>query len=234
MARSSAASSVEISELQRRMAQIRREMHEDVQGAVRGAQSLTDWRSIVGSHPWAALGVAIGVGYLLVPHRKAEPQSTPGFACSTAHAVRRELRRPRKAVGVPTDRCGASACLPRFLIRAAQNYALNYLEQWLEAHPLPIERRVIAGSGTKRVEENAGDREAPTRAVSGSPLSESCRASASRRHSIVRSSASSEGEPSHDVLFTTQRIVIQATELHGTMSDTAGKHCSERIATATG
>jgi hypothetical protein len=47
------------------------------------------------------------------------------------------------------------------LIRAAQNYASNYLEQWLEAHPLPI-KVSDHRQRQERVEENAGSREPQT------------------------------------------------------------------------
>jgi hypothetical protein len=138
MPRSSAASSVELGELQRRMAQIRREMHEDVQGAVRGAQSLTDWRSIAGNHPWAALGAALGVGYLLVPHRSSGPKTTTG-TIAEAHreqAVAAPDSRTRKDRFRPVG--AAFGLLTPVLIRAAQNYALNYVEQWLADRPLHL------------------------------------------------------------------------------------------------
>ena len=47
------------------MAQIRHDMHQEVQGAVKGAQSLTDWRGLVTSHPWLSISVGVGGG---VPH----------------------------------------------------------------------------------------------------------------------------------------------------------------------
>src|SRR5579875_3878803 len=67
------SSPADIGEIQRRMAQIRRELHEDVREAVKGAQSLTDWRSQVRNHPWLALGAATLVGYLIVPKRHPAP-----------------------------------------------------------------------------------------------------------------------------------------------------------------
>ena len=169
MPTSNAASSVEIGELQRRMAQIRREMHEDVQGAVRGAQSLTDWRSIVGNHPWAALGVALGVGYLLVPHRSSKsktptPVITEAPRGATVVAPASQSQKVRfRPVGA------AFGLLGPVLVRAAQNYALNYFEQWLAAHPFPMEE----SDRVRRFEPRAGEPgglRGPHGAVSGSPL----------------------------------------------------------------
>ena len=74
MATSRAGRGADLNDLQRQMAQVRHEMHEDVKGAVRGAQSLTDWRRIVASHPWAALGAAAAVGFLVnVRHAPRQP-----------------------------------------------------------------------------------------------------------------------------------------------------------------
>jgi hypothetical protein len=161
MPRSSAASSDEIGELQRRMAQIRREMHEDVQGAVRGAQSLTDWRSIVGNHPWAVLGAALGVGYLLVPHRSSQPKTTAG----TTANVRPERALVAPAAQMPKDRFrpvgAAFGLLAPVLIRAAQNYALNYVEQWLSTHPFHVNAR-DRGRDLERGAEERGGSEAHT------------------------------------------------------------------------
>jgi len=137
MATARAGNPAEINEIQRRMAQIRRDMHADVQGAVRGAQSLTDWRSLVGSHPWAALGVAAGVGYLVVPHRRSESHANAAYLAGAVAAANQAVPAERSS-GARKARSGAFAAvfslLTPVLMRAAQNYALNQLEQWLAAH----------------------------------------------------------------------------------------------------
>jgi len=139
------------------MAQIRREMHEDVQGAVRGAQSLTDWKSIVGSYPWAAISVAVGVGYLLVPHRGSQPKT----ANATIAGALREQAVPApfpQTPKVPFRPVGAAfGLLAPVLIRAAQNYALNYFEQWLAEHPFNLKE----GDRGRRLEPSAEDRGNP-------------------------------------------------------------------------
>jgi len=119
------------------MAQIRHEMHEEVQGAVRGAQSLTDWRSMVANHPWAALGAAAAVGYLAVPHRRSRGD---GGAAHLAAAVVAASR--AEPAGRPVAASVAKLSLVRaafslltpVVVRAAQNYALNHLERLLVAH----------------------------------------------------------------------------------------------------
>jgi hypothetical protein len=152
MPESSSANPVEISELQRRMAQIRREMHEDVQGAVRGARSLTDWRSILADHPWGALSAAAGVGYLLVPHRASEPQATRGTPARVLADQGQTTRVSRSAGERFRPVSAAFSLLAPVLVRAAQNYALNYFEQWLAANPFQIKEsdgkgRINTGEG---------------------------------------------------------------------------------------
>jgi hypothetical protein len=143
MAMAKAGSSADLSDIQRRMAQIRHEMHEEVQGAVRGAQSLTDWRSMVADHPWGALGIAAAVGYLVVPHRRSRDDGGSAAhlaatvaAVSQAEAARRGAGRP---VGKSSLVRSAFSLLTPVLIRAAQNYALNQVEQWLLAPPFRLD-----------------------------------------------------------------------------------------------
>lgn len=140
--------SAEVIEIQRRMAQVRHELHEDVREAVKGAQSLTDWRSQVRNHPWLALGAAAALGYLLVPKRRVEPAPTivtvgpHPSAVPTAAAVAEEPRK-RKRWGLIGSAVGL---LGPVAVRAAQNYAIQYLEQWLAAQP-PGGGAVIPGAG---------------------------------------------------------------------------------------
>jgi hypothetical protein len=134
----------EIADIQRRMAQIRLEMHQDVQGAVRGAQSLTDWRSVVRSHPWLAIGTAVAAGYLIVPHRRREIHTVLAPSAARVHDA------PASSPIQPADirRAGTGtigtifSLLAPVAVRAAQNYALKQFELWLEHHPLHPARTV--------------------------------------------------------------------------------------------
>jgi hypothetical protein len=127
--------SAEISDIQRRMAQIRHEMHQEVQGAVKGAQSLTDWRSLVRSHPWLALGVAAAAGYLIVPRRRWD---TPALmnAGVPVQAVAATSEQPARASPLAWSPLGTLASLVApVAIRAAQNFALQKISEWLEHRP---------------------------------------------------------------------------------------------------
>lgn len=132
------AYATEIREIQERMALIRHEMHQDVQGAVHGAHQLTDWRCLVGKYPWVSLGVATAIGYLVVPRRASRRQShADGSTAARSAAAPSAAERP-----APTGGSGAKplSAVTRLLlpvvVRAAQNYALHLFEQWLAAHPL--------------------------------------------------------------------------------------------------
>ena len=57
----------ESDEIRRKMAQIRRDLHEDVREVVAGAEAATNWRRYVRAYPWASVGIAAAVGFLAVP-----------------------------------------------------------------------------------------------------------------------------------------------------------------------
>ncbi len=129
----------DIAEIQRRMAQIRHDMHREVQGEVKGAQLLTDWRSLVQSHPWLVVSLAAAAGYLVVPRRSASrampvASGFPGPELYAAPNTRAETPPPGRSrwsiLGT------AFSLLAPVAARAAQNYALGHLEQWLSQHPL--------------------------------------------------------------------------------------------------
>ena len=63
----------EIDDIRRKMAQIRRDLHQDVKSVVEGAEAATDWRRFIRNYPWASMGVALAVGYMIVPRRQKAP-----------------------------------------------------------------------------------------------------------------------------------------------------------------
>jgi len=56
-------------QIQREMRQVRAELRGDMQQIVEQANGLSDWQAYVKAYPWAAMGAAALVGYLLVPSR---------------------------------------------------------------------------------------------------------------------------------------------------------------------
>ena len=125
----------EIDEIRRHMAQIRHELHEDVQGVVKGAEAATDWRRYVRNYPWVTVGVAFGIGYLVVPRRSHPPVGTTvNFSQAdqarpvvySAPSVAEPEKKKRK--GLFRTAIGFAA---PFVLRSAQGYALQFFEQYL-------------------------------------------------------------------------------------------------------
>jgi len=141
MATASSSLSAEIADIQRQMARIRHDMHVEVRGAVKGAQSLTDWRTLIRMNPWISLGIAATAGYLIVPKRR---RKTPTVVSvdegpqQTARSAAGNQPTPARPTKWATFGTVFSLVTP-VIVRAAQNYALQHLEQWLAAQPLPAE-----------------------------------------------------------------------------------------------
>jgi hypothetical protein len=153
-----ATTSMDIPEIQRRMAQIRHEMHQDVQGAVKGAQSLTDWRSLVINYPWMSISFASIVGYLIVPARQSVSPTfmTIGNPAPELRAAvgAHEQPQPRKHLGW-TILGTAFSLLAPVAARVAQNYVLGHFEQWLSQHPLPPSAGGSFGEATRESSHSA-------------------------------------------------------------------------------
>jgi len=120
----------EIDDIRRRMAQIRRELHEDVQGVVAGAEAATDWRRWIRNYPWISVGLAFGVGYILVPRRHRE---TPAIHITHPEATKAlALEVPRAPEKKKKSLIGKGlGLLAPVILRAAQGYALQFFEQWM-------------------------------------------------------------------------------------------------------
>jgi hypothetical protein len=59
-------------EIARRMEDVRREVSDDVRGIVETAKTLSDWRYYVKNHPWACVGLAVGLGFVIAPRKRAK------------------------------------------------------------------------------------------------------------------------------------------------------------------
>ncbi|MEO6809665.1 MAG: hypothetical protein ABI353_11190 [Isosphaeraceae bacterium] len=129
----------DINAIRRHMAQIRRELHEDMQGVVAGAEAASDWRYYVRLYPWAALGAASAVGFLIVPRRRSVTRAAEAAAEDVVDRVQsvvkaagggrsQTVKQEKKKAGVVGALFGMA--LP-IVTRAAQSYAAQYLENWI-------------------------------------------------------------------------------------------------------
>jgi len=129
----------EVDDIRRQMAEIRRVLHEDVQGVVATAEAATDWRRYLTAYPWVSLGAAFAVGYFIVP--RGHPTVATAAELSKVQAVVRDTRdqvveaakgesqgKSRRKKGLIAAGLGMVAPL---VVKAAQSYALSYLEQWM-------------------------------------------------------------------------------------------------------
>jgi hypothetical protein len=160
----------ESDEIRRKMAQIRRELHEDVREVVAGAEGVTDWRRYVRSYPWASVGVVTAVGFLAVPRGS---RSLPGDAArrSDMAEVRDELRQAREAAPEVKEKqrqslVGAALAMAAPLAwRFAQNYAVAYLDQWIAQH----QQQAMAQTGPRpAAPQSPGRTSTPGRPPGGS------------------------------------------------------------------
>jgi hypothetical protein len=116
-------------DIQRQMAEIRSQLHQDMREVVNVATTATDWRFYLRGHPWLAIGIAFSSGFLLVPRR-----SRPATLVVQPPAV--DVR--DRQVAVKLEKPGRLPLLRWFLgaitpiaVRAAQSYALSHVEDFL-------------------------------------------------------------------------------------------------------
>ena len=161
--------SPEFDDIRKRMAQIRRDLHEDVKGVVEGAEAATDWRRFIRNYPWACMGAAALVGYMVVP-KKHRPTTTIQVApaevariVAPAEPVRLvEPKETKKGKGLLGTAFGLLAPMA---FKAAQGYALQFAEQWMAqklAQQMAIHPEMASAFGIKEPEpQGRGPRVSP-------------------------------------------------------------------------
>lgn len=141
-------------EIRLRMAEIRSRLRQDVRGVARDAADAADWTAHVRHRPWTAIGVAFAAGFLVVPSRRprstviVEPSSQPREIVVTPPSEKRSGFRPIRLL---------LAAAGPVALRAAQSYALNFVENHLANNSRPDPRR--AGAPTS-VEPRSDSRRA--------------------------------------------------------------------------
>ena len=155
----------EVDEIRRHMAQIRRELHEDVQGVVRGAEATADWRRYVKNYPWVALGLAFGVGYLIIPRKNRSQTAITHYLPALEDRLTEKLRTPepepkKKGKGVFKMLVGLAT---PFVLKSAQGYALQFFEQYL-AQKLAEQQSPLANLAASFMPDSTG---APSNASPG-------------------------------------------------------------------
>ncbi len=142
---------VRAAEIRRRMEEVRCELGEDVEQIVSSAKTITDWRFYIEHYPWACVGAAAALGYLLVPSR--------------VHVIRpdasalAELAKQNKVVvkaGTETRRSGMGSMLMGLVARAALRGATAFLAAKFTQQVAGDEQTPIAGSPDDEAAVTAG------------------------------------------------------------------------------
>ena len=137
--------------VRRQMAQIRHDMHVDMQGVVAGAEEASDWRHYVKLYPYAALAAAAFLGFMVVPRRRKSTaevagataakiqeivgQAVPAQSFAQAGAIAAPEPPKPKGKGFLGTIIGLAA---PFAWRAVQRYGVSYLENWIAAQQAMI------------------------------------------------------------------------------------------------
>jgi hypothetical protein len=128
--------------IQRRMAQIRRDLYQTVDEISDQARQLRDWRYYLRRYPWAFAAAATAVGYLVVPSRPRVIHVDAGAAA----ALGDQGRPPAEA------RAGLGQSLARLALghlgRVALRSATQYVAERLSAPGRPFGE--ASGSGRRR------------------------------------------------------------------------------------
>ena len=137
-----------VDDIRRSMAQIRQRMHQDMQGVVAGAEAASDWKHYVRLYPFAALGVALATGFLIVPRRRRSVSKTAeqaaeavvaklsgaaNSAATSAETAAESIKSEAKAHPKATKGIvGAALTLAGSLaLKYGQSYALAFVENWI-------------------------------------------------------------------------------------------------------
>jgi len=136
------SSEFEVTEIQRRMAQIRRGLHDEVQQIVVNSKVMTDWRHYVRVYPWASVGAAVAVGYLMVPRRHPVPTLDRAAIASLQSAAQALNTEGGKSLKVAAKE--QSDSIMSQLFKVALRSGLTFAAQRLMPHVLNTVQQQVA------------------------------------------------------------------------------------------
>ena len=123
--------------IRERMESVRSELDHDVDGVVRSAKRMIDWRVYVHKYPWACLGAAAAIGYLIVP-RRLELNSPDA---DTLLELAKQNKLVIQANPSPQPQRGVAGMLIQLAADAAARGVLSYLGRQREYGNVPHDGR---------------------------------------------------------------------------------------------
>lgn len=94
-------SQIDVDELRRQMALIRREMHTDVANVVTDVGEAMDWRAPIRNHPYLAIGAGLMAGFFLAPRRKSRARRVQEAIASVPPEALADIMPRMAAVAAP-------------------------------------------------------------------------------------------------------------------------------------
>ena len=135
----------DIETIRGRMAQIRRKHHEEVREVLAGAETVAGWGRHIRVYSWAALGAAAVAGiWIATSGRKKEsmqingPEVTASVDEEAIQTEKSDRQAPKAGLGWPGQ---VANFVTTVAVRAAQNYAVCCLEEWITPRRSPEARK---------------------------------------------------------------------------------------------
>jgi hypothetical protein len=129
----------DVDDIRQQMAQIRHDMHHDVSNVVSEVEEAMDWRAVLRNHPYIAMGVALAIGYFVVPRRRRPVERVvetvrPLLEASEARAyVPERQEKPPRSLGRKAAGWALGLLWP-LVGQTVQAYAAMWLENQLKQH----------------------------------------------------------------------------------------------------
>jgi hypothetical protein len=124
---------VAATQIQQQMHAIRKGLRPEVKEIVDSAKTLMSWQHYVASYPWASLGAAAAVGYMVVPRRlevtRPDAEALKRIARNSKLVLETESEVPAK----PTMIASAFALAGTLLLRAGLTYAGRQAGRFFES-----------------------------------------------------------------------------------------------------
>lgn len=118
-----------LDQIRLRMQNLRTDLHRDVREVVISTREMTDWKTYVRRYPWVCIGLAAGIGYLVVPSKVHKEYVQPTDKQVMKLAKEDRLHINTEPIGRPKASIVTTALT--FLVSAAVRSAVAYAGQQL-------------------------------------------------------------------------------------------------------